>query len=552
MSSVYRLSFFWAAVFLIVAWLLPNHTIPWLTAYQDFFAFFALFSVSACFFNWRGGFTGSMLCVSLFSLVPIFYFLFGVTFFLSDSLMAFFYILSFSVAVFVGFNLGQVNTSQVCVWLSSVFVFASLVSCFIAIVQWLGLSSGMWVVDIQFGDRPYANLAQPNNLATLFCMGLGGLIYLFEKKIFGAFVGGLIAFLLVFGVVLTLSRTPWVGALFALVWWWWKGGQFRFGFSHMVGWVSVYAGLTIGYPIFSASIGISLPGLLERALQMHRLDLWTQFVYALFEGPLWGYGWGQVSVAQALVSLDKPFALPTEHAHNIILDLMLWCGPLVGGVVVLMLAGWLVLTAVKVRRSESVLLLLIIGFVLIHGLLEFPLEYAFFLLPVGFMLGVVVSETELAIGRVPRILFFGFWATCLAVFFLVFFEYRKIEEDYRLMRFEDLNIGTLRADRDAPDVVMLSGLRELIRFSRFDYLKDLSADELTWMRQVAYRNPYSYTLFRLGVALALNGEVDEANNEFLRLRALHGELSFDRAMDSLDALAEKYPDFLLLSVMHQN
>ncbi|MGG5872427.1 Wzy polymerase domain-containing protein [Pseudomonas peli] len=552
MSSVYRLSFFWAAVFIVVAWLLPNHTVPWLTAYQDFFAFFALFSVSACFFYRGGGFTSSMLFIFIFSLVPIFYFLFGVTFFLSDSLMAFFYISSFSVAIFAGFNLGQTNSSQVCVWLSSVFVFASLVSCFIAIAQWLGLSSGMWVVDIQLGGRPYANLAQPNNLATLLCMGLGGLIYLFERKFFGAFVSGIIAFILIFGVVLTQSRTPWVGAVFSLVWWWWKGEQFRIGYLHMAGWVLVYASLTIGYPIFSESIGLSLPGLLERASQMQRFELWAQFVYALFEGPLWGYGWGQVSVAQALVSLDKPFALPTEHAHNIVLDLMLWCGPLVGGVVVLALGGWLMLTAVKVRRSESVLLFLIVGFVLIHSMLEFPLEYAFFLLPVGFMLGVIIAETESSAGKVPRPLFLGFWVSCLAVFFLVFFEYRKVEEDYRLMRFEDLKIGTLKADRDAPDVVMLSGLRELIRFSRFEYLKEMSVDELAWMRQVAYRNPYSYTLFRLGVALALSGEIEEANSEFLRLRALHGEVSFDRAMVSLDVLAEKYPALLLLSVMHKD
>ena len=76
----------------------------------------------------------------------------------------------------------------------------------------------------------------------------------------------------------------------------------------------------------------------------------------------------------------------------------------------------------------------------------------------------------------------------------------------------------------------------------------MSVDELIWMRKVAYRNPYSYTLFRLGVALALNGQVEEGNDEFRRLRALHGEADFERAMASLDALAEKYPQLLLLPV----
>lgn len=548
MSSIYRLSFFWAAVFIVVAWLLPNHTIPWLTAYQDFSAFLALFLLSIYLFQGAVSLTGSILCVLLLSFVPIINFLLGSGFFLGDSLIATIYLLAFFVAILVGFNLGRESPSSACLWLSSALLFASLVSCFIAISQWLGLFAGMWIVDINFGERPYANIAQPNNLATLLCVGLGGAIYLFEKRVLGVFVGGLVAFLLIFGVVLTQSRTPWVGALFALVWWWWKGGQFRFGFLHMAGWVVVYAGLTVGYPVLSDAIGILSPDLLERAIQSQRLGLWAQFLFAIYEGPLWGYGWGQVSVAQALISIERPLPLPTEHAHNIVLDLLLWCGPLIGGVVVLGFTFWLLKMAVKAKRNESVLLLLMVGFVLIHGMLEFPLEYAFFLLPVGFMLGVVVSETEIAVGQIPRLLFGGLWLSCLMLFFLVWYEYRKVEEDYRLMRFEDLNIGTLKADWDAPDVIVLSGLRELIRFSRFDYLKVMSDDELMWMRNVAYRNAYSYTLFRYAIALAVNGRPEQAGVELKRLRALHGELSYGRALDSLEALAKKKPELMLLPI----
>jgi hypothetical protein len=550
MSSIYRLSVFWAAVFIVVAWLLPNHTIPWLTAYQDFSAFFALFLLSSYLFKSKSGvgFTGPMLCVFLFSFLPIINFLLGSGFFLGDSLMAAIYILGFSVAILAGFNLGRESPSSACLWLSCALLFASVVSCFIAISQWLGLFAGMWIVDINFGGRPYANIAQPNNLATLLCMGLGGAIYLFEKRILGGGVGGLVAFLLIFGVVLTQSRTPWVGALFALIWWWWKGGQFRFRFLHMAGWVLVYVGLTVGYPVLSEGLGMLSPGLLERAIQSQRLGLWSQFLFAIYDGPLWGYGWGQVSVAQALISLERPFPLPTEHAHNIILDLLLWCGPLLGGIVVLSLTLWLVKMALKAKRNESVVLLLMVGFVLIHGMLEFPLEYAFFLLPVGFMLGVVVSETEATVGQVPQLLFGGFWLSCLMLFFLVWYEYRKVEEDYRLMRFEDLNIGTLKADWDAPDVIVLSGLRELIRFSRFDYTKAMGDDELMWMRNVAYRNAYSYTLFRYAVALAVNGRPDQAGVELERLRALHGELGYGRALNSLEALAKKKPALKLVPI----
>ena len=548
MSSISRVCILFSAIVFSFVWLLPNHTVPWLTAYQEFAVFFSLFLLGVCALEVGSRFSMAVLVIFFFSFVPLIYYFFGKVFFLSDSLMAMFYLLSFAVAMFLGFNLGGVSSSQVCFWLFGVFVFASLASFFIALTQWLGLNVGNWVVDISFGDRPYANLAQPNNLSTLFCMGLGGLIYLFERKVLGVFISGLIAVFLIFGVVLTQSRTPWLGGAFALVWWGWKGCGFRLKFSHMMVWVLVYAGLTIGYPLLAESIGLSSVGLLERAVQAQRIDLWAQFMYAGFEGSLWGYGWGQVSVAQALVSLEKPFALPTEHAHNIVLDLFLWCGPFLGGGVVVALGGWLLRAAIKVKHKESVLLLLLVGFVLIHGMLEFPLEYAFFLLPVGFMLGVVMSEVDVPLGRVPNLIFAGFWVACFVVFVLVWAEYRKIEEDYRLMRFEDLKIGTLKADHEAPDVILLTGLRELIRFSRFDYLKGVSVVELVWMRKVAYRNPYSYTLFRLGVALALSGDVVGANKEFRRLRALHGEQSFRRALVSLNALSKKYPALLLLDL----
>ena len=41
---------------------------------------------------------------------------------------------------------------------------------------------------------------------------------------------------------------------------------------------------------------------------------------------------------------------------------------------------------------ESVIGILMIGAVLVHAMLEFPQYYAYFLLPVGFILGLVQSQ----------------------------------------------------------------------------------------------------------------------------------------------------------------
>jgi hypothetical protein len=45
-------------------------------------------------------------------------------------------------------------------------------------------------------------------------------------------------------------------------------------------------------------------------------------------------------------------------------------------------------------------------------------------------------------------------------------DYPVVEEDFRLMRFENLSIGTLRAKQAAPDAPFLSSLTAFLRFAR--------------------------------------------------------------------------------------
>ena len=52
----------------------------------------------------------------------------------------------------------------------------------------------------------------------------------------------------------------------------------------------------------------------------------------------------------------------------------------------------------RVNSTESVIGILMIVAVLVHALLEYPQNYAYFLLPLGFIVGLVLSqETELKV-----------------------------------------------------------------------------------------------------------------------------------------------------------
>lgn len=541
-----------AMAFLLLAWLLPNHYEPWGSAYQEFSVFFAMIFIFASLFG-QVRFKIGMAVFFILPCVPLLQQLVGVIFFAGDAWMAVFYIVGAGLMLLAGYNLSirPVGRASLVVALAVVLVVGAVLSVWIALRQWLLLSGSIWVADFPFGGRPFANLAQPNNLATLLCMGLAGVLYFYEKKYLGRIAAGLLAFFLIFGVALTQSRTPWVGAIFALVWWFWKSRSVAVrlpvgGFSF---WIGIYTLAVLGVPFLAEVLGLTAASLAERAQATQRLDMWWQLWQAVVSGPLWGYGWNQISVAQVGVALSHPVPIMTEHGHNILLDVLLWNGPVLGGLIILLMAVWLARLCWHACTIESVLALMMVGFVLVHGMLEYPLEYAFFLFPVGLLLGVVEADQKTSVVvTMPR------WVYAVIVMVVtglqgwVWYEYRVLEEDHRLMRFENAQIGELMAEKSAPDVVVLTQLRELIRFSRTEPRDGMSMGELDWMRKVAHRYPYPANLFRYALALGLNRQSRAAYVQILILRSLHGEKRYEAAVLGLQLMLESHPQLELLLV----
>src|SRR5690606_16518077 len=100
---------------------------------------------------------------------------------------------------------------------------SAIISVYIELMQWLMLHRhGVLMVELRPGGRPYANFAQPNNLATFLTMSVLAACYLYEAKVYNKYVLGILCAFLLFGVALTQSRTPWAYALFFGIWWYWK------------------------------------------------------------------------------------------------------------------------------------------------------------------------------------------------------------------------------------------------------------------------------------------------------------------------------------------
>lgn len=522
-----------ASITILLSWLIPNHYVPWLTSHSEFFAFVSLIILSIFIFKFINHIyiPKINIFILLLILIPITQFFTGKIFFLGDAFIVFIYLFSFFYALCLGFNVSKGPFFKQNIYLTfySIILFASVVSVFLAMKQWLLQSSGqLWLVDLPLTARPFANFAQPNTLATFLCMGLMTSLYLYEKKYINKFSGILISSFILFGIALTQSRTSWVFSFAFLIWWFWKTYYFQ---TRLKKWsvfyfIGIYIYFVIVIPYISNYLGVvNTSDILTRATTGYlRIPMWHQMLVAIKNAPLWGYGWNQVSVAQITVFQEYPTTEWTEHSHNILLDLLIWNGIPLGLLIIAFFAWWLYQLSKLVAGIESFIALAMVGSVLVHAMLEYPLEYAFFLLPVGFLLGVVqADDKDLKVINISK-KFMGLLVVGSIILYIwVFIEYRIIEKDAQLVRFESLNIGKLHANSAAPDVILLTQLREQIRFIRTPPTKNMSEKQLDWMRNVTYRFSTSAALYRYAQALALNNQPELAKKHLLILEKLHGK-----------------------------
>lgn len=535
----------------LISWLIPNHYYPWSTFYNDWVAGAGvLFLILGFVFveDKRGQRIDRVVAICLFfSLIPIVQWLGGIVFFMGDALLAFLYIFGFCLAVFVGSN-SEKNADFADVFASTLGV-GALISVFLALCQWLGLDGlGMWLIDMPPGGRPYANLAQPNNLASLFGLGLVSVCYLRERGFLGRAVFWLVTILLFAGVAMTRSRMS-IIVILVLAGWLFLGIrrlQLRCSRVEVLAGIGIFLGLWLAWPTISESLYLSADSSLARlegaVAGELRWVIWRQLLDAVLREPWFGYGWNQVSVAQMVVAAEYPASVFTEHAHNLLIDILCWNGLLFGGGVLLWL-GWWVFSRMRSVNSLSawfgMALVLVLG---THSMFEFPLDYAFFLVPFGFAVGFVEGDHGGRSLQLPRWVagVVGMLGLVFAIW--IFVEYQLIQTDYNRLRYESAGLEIRSANPAPPDVKLLTQSREFIRFARTEARQGMSAEELEWMRQVAFRYAYPPAMFRYALALGLNGRYEEAETQLLRLRQLHPPIRYQEAQEGWAAMAERFPE----------
>jgi O-antigen ligase len=553
--------FFFMAFF--IAFLLPNHYYPWGSFYLEFSAFVALFSVLLKISSKYDSVNVPRVLTLLFfvSLLPLLQLLTGKINFFGDAISVFFYLSSFALCLMAtNFIAGENVKSKVVELIALSVLVIGVISVWLALIQSLQLFSSPLIHNLPSQARPYANLAQPNNYSTLIWLSIFSLYYLHENKWIGR-VGSLICgFFLVSGAALAQSRTSFV-LLFVLlvvvlghyvIFRSWKDGRLRF----MILATSAYFFSGWAWPHinrFLFSDGV-------KSARLHltdiRIDMWSSFWTAILEKPWFGYGFGQVSHAQVAVAESYPVVGMTEYTHNLFLDLLVWIGIPLGLLIFFLISFFWVKLVFVSDSKKGFYSLSAFSAILVHALLEYPHAYSYFLLMAAFFIGisffdaisidrvrpifhVLIGKFEKycqPFGRVVKIPRWGL-AICIVSygFFLVLSwrDYRILEKDHRLLRFEVASIGTLKADKKAPDVFLFDQLQGFIWVARTHEFTGLNDNEAELIENVARRYPMPMPIYKLAQLRVQQGRDEDAYRELLLIKNLHGDEIYETSKKNL-------------------
>lgn len=539
---------------LLVAWLLPNHYSPWTAFHADWVAAAALW-VCAVVSIAQSGRSAPLsmpaIVVLAVASIPVAQAVAGLIEFRGDAWLAGLYLVGFAAAIHCGVENAKVAGHRSAIEpLAWAFVIGAVTSAAIAVMQWLGFDSlGLLAAGLKPGGRPYGNLAQPNQLATLLVTGLVFALQLHGWRRIGGPALLMMAAMLLFGVVLTQSRSGWIEL--AVLAGWLLATRKRIAWRFHPAWVLVagvvFVGMQLSLPRLTELLLLtpSARSIAEQTGAGVRPIHWMTVIDAIGRAPWGGYGWNQVAVGIAQVAAQHvPSTEMVEHSHNLVLDLFAWNGLPIGLAIVVGVILWVAGQVRRARDVDSALLLAAIVMPLVHSMFEFPLEYAYFLLPVGYFVGCLEAgrSADRPGLRVPR------WAqmtVALAVGLMVVWvgkEYLEIEENHRELMYETARIGPDDAHPPAPDVILLTQLQAFLQFARIPARPGMSAEELEWMRKVGDRYGYPPVLFRYALASGLNHDAAEARRALLRICKQHPRPLCDEARNNWTGLqAGKYP-----------
>ena len=508
------------SVLLSMGWLLPNHYPPWSTFHMDAWVASVLLLAAAAVvvafpgrFAWRGL---SAVSAAL-ALLPGLQWAGGLISLSGTAWIVTAYVGGFMLATMIGAHWEANRPAQALDALFLAIGIAAIASVGLQLCQWLFLAlESPWILADNY-NRPFANFGQPNQLATFLVWGLLALGWALRRRQVRPVVALGSALFLLFGLALTASRASWIAIALVVAgsWYWRRLWPYRRYPLAVTALAAAFAGFVMSVTVLQQYLLGGIPSLPQELTRIaitgeNRPAIWIMFLDAAWQRPWIGYGWNQVAEAQLAVALrHTPKFGVFGQAHNLALDLVLWCGLPLGLAVTVWVGWWFWRRLQTIASPENALLMLFLLVALNHAMLELPLHHAYFLLPVGLVAGVLdVRVGVRALYSSAHWVMLVLWLVAAAMLSLIVLDYARMEPQYQQLRYEWNHIEGPRAQ--PPDAALMNQFPEFVRLVQFEPKAGMDAGSLKWLRALTQLYPRPATLLKLAQALALNGQPDEA------------------------------------------
>ncbi|MFW1993522.1 O-antigen ligase family protein [Acinetobacter guillouiae] len=510
-------------LFICCAWLSPFHANPWLMIVSEICAFLSLFCLIFFFKDKDIIIPRVVLPVLFFSLIPFFQYFFGIELYFETALLCFSYLFCVFMSMIIGFNTASMGLKErTLILLSGSILISSLISVIIILLQWFGLEKNIFFIAPLHHDRPFGNFAQPNNMATFLVFGLLSNLFLLKDLKITKKMASIFSFLILFAIALSYSRTAWIELIII-------GVCLFFIQDKVVKKKTIYFYSVLFFlflftiPYLNNFLNDFGLGLLSTqnvndrlSTGSLRLGIWKQMLVAIYQQPWFGYGWNQTAYAQIIASTTVFHSEQTRSAHNIILELLVWNGILIGSIIIFY-ALYLLKLVFFASNQKMVLIRLIIVSFIVHALLEFPQNYACFLLIIAFLIGFLLRENyDLKIFQLNKKTF-----PIIFIFSIIIFG--AIIRDY-------LNIKYIIANYNSEEFEKNEIKEEILILGRLDTMKNWVFEKKPSMMSDAkikyYENfiktaPTEYNLINIVKILILNGRFEEARDYYKILYDLY-------------------------------
>lgn len=443
------------------------------------------------------------------------------------------YALGMTVAMNAGFWAAQLGWRGVlCRTSAWALVVGALYATFCLVMQAFHLESyvSWWVATYpgQTGRRLFANMYQANHAATYLAFGCAATMYLWQLRRIGAWAWGVLNVVFCIALALTASRTPWLQLIWVAL-----GGiclaRGRVaGVPRRARTAQRWAPLLLLPLFYGATVlvlgandwldlrlgGSALERFHEAGQLSPRLAMW-HYAWAIFEKFPWlGAGWGEYIHQQYLLAGHLGTVEMANNAHNLILDLLAKTGVIGLLVVMVPLLAWLWRVLRGPKDAPAMFALLMLGVLGVHTMVEYPQQYAFFLLPAMFLIGL--AETR-ALPRIAPSVVLAFNAGALvgglALLGFMLRDYQKTEVAYRA--------GQLPAYREHP-ATLLAEYGDYAITSMLPLDTRLLDAKIAMHKQSLTLGASNLLIKRYVILLALAGRDDDAMRNVARLHSLAG------------------------------